>query len=274
MDRMARRCSSLGKKKKYGDYREYIKHIVLFCVVCLCFLGNVGCLFGKITTLRPTSYKYINDYARVVDQNSAAKIINLGRELEQKTGTQAVVVTINTLNGVPIEDYANQLFRNWGVGQQNKDNGLLVLLAVQDRQWRVEVGRGLEGAIPDALSNQIMQELGSFAFSKGYYGQGLAQVYSQFCDEIANEYNVTLSNSLQTSLPVNTGQTSSRAMSPALYFLVFGILIFDLFFNRGRLWRLLFWSSLFSGGRNNRGGGGYGGFGGGSSNGGGSSGSW
>ena len=262
---MNRRCSSLGKLKKC---------ILIAWIVSLVLCGNISQILAEISVPRPTEYKYVNDYARIVDQNSAAQIINLGRELEQKTGAQAIVVTVNTTNDIPIEDYANTLFRKWGIGQKNKDNGLLVLLSLQDKQWRVEVGRGLEGTIPDALSNQIMQELGSFAFSKGYYGQGLAQVYSQFCDQIAGEYNVALTHSLQTTLPVNVRSNTQSAISPTLYIFVAGILLVDIFFNRGRLWRILFWSNLFSGGRNNRGGGGYGGFGGGSSNGGGSSGRW
>lgn len=262
---MYRRCSSLGKLKKI---------IVLLGIMSLVLCLNVSQIVAETSIPRPTSYKYLNDYARIVDQNSASQIISIGRELEQKTGAQAVIVTIDTTNGVPIEDYANTLFRKWGIGQGSKDNGLLVLLSLQDKRWRVEVGRGLEGVIPDALSNRIMQELGGFAFSRGYYGQGLAQVYSQFCDEIAGKYNVTLTHSLQTTLPVSANQTSQSAISPVLYLFILGILLFDLFFNGGRLWRILFWSSLFSGGRNNRGGGGYGGFGGGSSNGGGSSGGW
>lgn len=262
---MNRRCSSLGKLKKC---------ILTTLIVSLVLCGNISQILAEISVPRPTEYKYVNDYARIVDQNSAAQIIDLGRELEQKTGAQAIVVTVNTTNDIPIEDYANTLFRKWGIGRANKDNGLLVLLSLRDKKWRVEVGRGLEGAIPDALSNRIMQELGSFAFSKGYYGQGLAQVYSQFCDEIATEYNVTLKHSLQTTLPVNADTNRQSAISPTLYILILVILVFDIFFNGGRLWRILFWSNFFSGGRNNRGGGGYGGFGGGSSNGGGSSGSW
>lgn len=262
---MNKRCVSLGKLKKC---------IGILGIICLLLCLNLSHVLAQISVPRPTSYKYLNDYVKIVDQNSAAQIISLGRELEQKTGAEAVIVTINTTNGVPIEDYANTLFRKWGIGQGSKDNGLLVLLSLQDKRWRVEVGRGLEGAIPDALSNRIMQELGSFAFSRGYYGQGLAQVYSQFCDEIAGEYNVTLTHSLQTTLTVNVNQTSQSAISPVLYLFILGILFFDLFFNGGRLWRILFWSNLFSGGRNNRGGGGYGGFGGGSSKGGGSSGGW
>lgn len=222
-----------------------------------------------------TSYKYLNDYARVVDQNSAQRIISLGRELEEKTGAQISVVTIDSLDGVPIEDYANGLFRTWGIGQASQDNGILVLLVVQDKQWRVEVGRGLEGVIPDALSNRVMEELGKEAFSKGAYGQGLAQVTSQFGDLVANEYGVTLTHSLNTSV-INGNVQNRGRRSFGVYIWIIVLLLVDILFNRGRILNLLLWSSFFSGGGRNRrgGGGGYDGFGGGSSNGGGSSGGW
>lgn len=252
---------------KTRDLKRYSSLILLTCVFWFSL-----CTQGAITYPRVTTYKYLNDYAGVVDRTNAQQIISLGSELEQKTGAQAIVVTMDTLNGYPIEDYANGLFRSWGIGQARQDNGLLILLVVQDAQWRVEVGRGLEGAIPDVLSNRIMEQLGKNAFIEGNYGQGLAQTYSQFCDDIATEYNTTLTHSLHTVIQTRPAR---RGISPVAYLVIVGIVFVDLLFNRGRLFRILFWSSFFGGGRNNRGGGGgYGGFGGGSSNGGGSSGGW
>ena len=229
----------------------------------------------------PTSSKYLNDYAGVVDKNSSKQIIALGNELENKTGAEAVIVTINSLEGIPIEDYANGLFRKWGIGQGSKDNGLLIVLVIKDKAWRVEVGRGLEGRLPDALTNRVMVELGKADFVSGEYGQGLVKTYSVFCDEIAAEYGTTLTHSLHIMSPSqNTIAYQRRSNLP--YFLIIGLLVIDLLFNRGRLLgfvgQMLFWSSFFGGNRNGRGGpgggGGFGGFGGGSSNGGGSSGRW
>ncbi len=228
----------------------------------------------------PTPNKYVNDYASVIDESSARQMVNLGYELEQKTGAQAIVVTISSLDGVPIEDYANQLFRTWGIGEAQKDNGLLILLAINDHCWRVEVGRGLEGAIPDILSNQIMQELAKPDFIQDNYGIGLAKAYSKFCDTIGTEYNVTLTHSLGTVLPQSPTAPISHRNN---YIGVIAIIIFviiDLLFNRGRIFsfilQMLFWNNFFNRGgpRGGSGGGGFGGFGGGSSNGGGSSGSW
>lgn len=227
----------------------------------------------------PTNNKYLNDYAGVVDQKNSKQIIALGYELERQTGAEAIVVTIDSLEGLPIEEYANGLFRKWGIGQSSKDNGLLILLSVKDKSWRVEVGRGLEGRLPDALTNRVMTSLGRERFIAGEYGKGLAETYSVFCDEIAAEYGVTLTHSLNIILP-NQNVVLKQRRSSTPYFLIMGLLILDLLFNRGRfigfMGQMIFWSQLT--GRNRRGGpggpGGFGGFGGGSSNGGGSSGKW
>ncbi|MGV2686077.1 TPM domain-containing protein, partial [Clostridium perfringens] len=140
----------------------------------------------------PTNYKYVNDYVGILGSKEIETIISLGKELEDKTGAQGVVVIIDSTNDVPIENYAIDLFRNWGIGQKSKDNGLLILVAINDRHWRVEVGRGLEGAIPDALSNRVMESLATDDFKNGDYGSGIIKSYSAFTDLIAKEYDVTL----------------------------------------------------------------------------------
>lgn len=230
----------------------------------------------------PTTYKYLNDYTNVINKNEINSILSIGKELEDKTGAQSVVVVIDSTNNVPIEDYAINLFRTWGIGQKEKDNGLLILLSTNDRAWRVEVGRGLEGAIPDALSNRVMESIAKPNFIDGKYGEGLLNSYSKFCDYIATEYNVTLDKSLNISLPNQNTSTSSNNMGKIGGGIFLVLLLLDLIFNRGRVSRILFQliliNSLFGnhGPRDDSsgGGGGFGGFGGGSSSGGGSSGSW
>ncbi len=224
-------------------------------------------------------------YTNTINNDYKEKIVSIGKELEDKTGAQAIIVVINSTNNIPIEDYTNKLFRGWGIGKSDKNNGLLILLAINDRQYRVEVGRGLEGAIPDALSNRVMESLAKPSFAQRNYGGGLLNSYSKLCDYIAEEYGVTLDKSLNIELPSQTQSTTSTNKNLGFVGIGFLILIFlDLFFNRGRimstLLQLLFWNNFFNGGRRGGGGfgggssGGFGGFGGGSSNGGGSSGNW
>lgn len=234
----------------------------------------------------PTDYKYINDYVGILNSNEIETIISLGKELEDKTGAQSIVVIVDTTGDIPIENYAINLFRSWGIGQKNKDNGLLMLVSINDRNWRVEVGRGLEGVIPDALSNRVMQSLAKDDFKDENYSSGIIKSYSAFNDLIAEEYGVTLTKSLNISIPKESQESSRNFSGNILIGLVVISLLLDLFFNRGRisssLLQIIFWSNIGrrggprggGGGFGGGGSGGFGGFGGGSSNGGGSSGSW
>jgi uncharacterized protein len=181
------------------------KHIYFFIFFLLLVTSIFSYKVKAETNIpAPTTLKYVNDYSKIISQSELNSIISIGKELEDKTGAQVVVVIVNSTNKTPIEDYSLNLFRNWGIGQKGKDNGLLILLAINDRAWRVEVGRGLEGAIPDVLSNRVMESLAKPYFVKNQFGEGLLNSYSTFCDYIAKEYNVTLDKSLNISLPNST----------------------------------------------------------------------
>lgn len=232
----------------------------------------------------PTNLKYINDYTNTINDNYKSSIVSIGKELEDKTGAQAVAILIDSTDGIPIESYANDLFRTWGIGEKDKDNGLLILVAINDKSWRVEVGRGLEGAIPDALSNRVMQDVAKPNFMDGNYDEGVLNSYSLLSDYIANEYGVTLDKSLNIAIrDIESRSTHKEGQFALVLFLL--LLFMDIFLNRGRvsssLLQILFLtghrrggpgSGGFGGGSS--GGGGFGNFGGGSSNGGGSSGNW
>ncbi|MGL4738198.1 MAG: TPM domain-containing protein [Cellulosilyticaceae bacterium] len=251
---------------------SYVRSLVILFILCT---SLSICAF--ITLPTPTSQHYVHDYVGILTTDEVTHIRSIGYELEQATGAQAVTVIIPSTDGIPIETYALQLFRSWGIGQKHKDNGLLMLVSIQDRQWRVEVGRGLEGAIPDALSARIMTTYSQPYFSEGAYGQGVLASYSVLADTVAQEYGITLTHSL--NIPPLSTATSHRSN---IWLLLIALIVADLILNRGRifstLWQVAFWSNIGRGPRGPRGGGygggGYSGFGGGSSNGGGSSGSW
>ncbi|MEG0295080.1 MAG: TPM domain-containing protein [Clostridium sp.] len=259
--------------------KVFISSLLLFIVI----LSSTVYATEKLPT--PTSYKYINDYTNTLTESDSKSIISIGKELEDKTGAQAVVVVVDSTNGIPIDNYAIDLFRGWGLGQKDKDNGLLLLVAIKDKKWRVEVGRGLEGAVPDALSDRVMQSIAKPKFLEGNYNTGIIESYSSLCDFIAKEYNVTLDKSLNIVLPNSSTQKSNSSNS---LFMIGGFVILvllDVFFNRGRVFstllQLIFLSNINrrgprggGGGYGGGSGGGFGGFGGGSSNGGGSSGGW
>lgn len=227
-----------------------------------------------------TSAKYVNDYVGVIDDNSHKYILSVGRELEDKTGAQAIVVVINSLEGEPIESYANGIFRKWGIGQKDKNNGLLILLAIKEKTWRVEVGTGLEGAITDIYSSRVMTDFAVPKFKISQYGEGLKEAYSVLSDSIAKEYGVTLDKNINVPKYTESEKNLGVSKRENGILIMGGVLIvfLDLVLNRGRFTRfmikLLFWSSILRRGGSGRNGGNSGGFGGGSSSGGGSSGSF
>src|SRR5512132_2328497 len=92
---------------------------------------------------------YVSDFANVIDAGSRSQLEAYGGTVERSTGAQMALVTIPSLQGEPIEDVANALYRAWGVGQKGKNEGILLLLAIGDRRSRVEVGYGLEPIMPD-----------------------------------------------------------------------------------------------------------------------------
>ena len=86
-------------------------------------------------------------------------MLSLGAELDNKTTAQLTVLTINTLDGEPIEDYALEVLRQWGIGSKEQNNGALIVVAVKDRRSRIEVGYGLEGSLPDGLTGRIQTSI-------------------------------------------------------------------------------------------------------------------
>lgn len=92
---------------------------------------------------------YVQDYAGVLSPQTR-QALNASDDLDNKTTAQVAVVTVKTLDGQPIDEYGLTLLRQWGLGNKEKNNGALILVAVDDRQSRIEVGYGLEGVLPTA----------------------------------------------------------------------------------------------------------------------------
>lgn len=283
----------IGKNFKV-NWSISIKHKIkaenLFVAVISIFLLSQMIAMNLVNAVpkfpKPTELKYVNDYAKVLDSKSTQYILSVGKELQDKTGAEATVVVIDSLQGEPIESYANGIFRSWGIGQKDKNNGLLILLSTKEKKWRVEVGTGLEGAVTDIYSSRVMNDFAVPKFKQSQFGEGLRAAYSALADNIAKEYNVKLEKNINIPKQVETTNVSNKGSG--ILVIGFIVLVFlDFILNRGRITRfmitLLFWSSIGRRGGNGGGfggsggggfGGGSGGFGGGSSSGGGSSGGY
>jgi uncharacterized protein len=246
----------------------------------LCLLAT-GASAEKVPDLKASNY--VNDFAGVLDSGTQEKLNQLCLEVESKTKAQIAVVTIKSLEGETVEQFAVDLFKAWGIGGKQDNWGILVLLAVEDRKYRVEVGYGLEPILPDGKVGGFGREMVP-NLRAGDYGGALGLMTNRIAQTIAQDAGVTL---LQTTVPP---RRKRQEVSNALPFILF--LIFILFPVFGFFLRLLglvrprrrsYWSGGWGGGGFSgggfggggfSGGGGFGGFGGGSSGGGGASGGW
>jgi uncharacterized protein len=240
-----------------------------YLILGLLFISNI---LLAVDFPKPTPYKYINDYVGVVEPEYVQKIISVGKELEDKTTAQVTAVVIDSLQGMTIEEYAVELFRKWGIGQKGKDNGVLLLVAINDRQMRIEVGYGLEGAIPDGKAGRIRDEYIIPYFKEGDYSKGIYYGYLALAKEVAKEYNVELTFDVDTELP-----KSSSVDVDTIVIIIFIVTFIMLALSRRGVWYIGPRGPMGPGGFGGSGrssGGGFGGFGGGRSGGGGASGKW
>ena len=223
----------------------------------------------------PPKNGYVLDQTQTLTKEEINSMNRMGLELQKKTKAQIAVLLVPTLDGEDVTDYANRVFRSWGVGQKDTNNGILFLVALKDKQMRIEVGYGLEGAINDAKAGQILDDYTIPHFKQGHIGKGVVNTYAVLVGETAKEYGVTIDGS----------QTYTRKdvveLSPFEMLLIGGgillLLILDFTVFGGAITQSLLWilaSGRGGGGSGRSGGGGFGGFGGGSSGGGGASRRW
>ena len=215
---------------------------------------------------------YVQDYAGVIKDADKRQMLSVGRNLDEKTTAQLAVVTVNSLEDQPIEDYALAILREWGIGQKEKNNGVLIVVAVKDRTSRIEVGYGLEGVLPDGKTGRIQDEYMLPYFKQGDYSKGIKLGYTATAMTIAKSAGVELADkSMADSLQRQAKNTANNlTFSDILIALiVIGVLIIDNLFLGGVITQMLLFFIFRGGGR-----GSGGGFGGGSGGGGGSSRRW
>jgi uncharacterized protein len=258
----------------------------------------------------PAYSGHVNDFANVLDQQTKEKLELWLTNFENMTGTQIAVVTVTSLEGRPIEEYANELYRAWGIGAktgEHKDKGALLLVAVQDRKTRLEVGYGLEGDLPDGLAGEIIRRMRP-ELQQGRYSEAMITGVRTLLDTLAEKWNINIAGIEDRRYAYRAPAAAPLPRSAGLLCLLAGMLIFFLLISSlsrggrrggrgGRrggpgagdawwLYPIIFGSgggTFGGGGWGNTGGwgssggwssGGWGGFGGGSSGGGGASGSW
>ena len=153
-------------------------------------LGTTTVTASDLLT-KPAQRAYIVDTAGMVSAEDAAQISKIGAELRSKTKAEIVVVTVPTLGDTDIESYANELFRSWGIGDARMNNGVLLLIAKDDRAFRIEVGYGLEGAITDGYAGSVLDAMKG-EFRKENYSPAILTAYVTLAQKASAEYGVGL----------------------------------------------------------------------------------
>jgi uncharacterized protein len=221
--------------------------------------------------IKPTADFYVNDYANVLSDATKQLIMQSSVELQSKTGAQIVVVTVKSLDKNVLETYTLNILRSWGIGDKQKNNGVLLFLSVSDRKSRIEVGYGLEGALNDAKTGRIQDDYMLPYYSQNKFDDGLKNGYLAVLQEVEKEYNVTLTGSVPDAAATtqNTNPINPIFKIIAVVFVVL-FFLFDWIVLHGTVTRTLFMMLILFGRRG--GGGGFGGGGGGGFSGGGGSG--
>ena len=156
----------------------------------------------------PTSNFFVNDFADVIDAEAEEELMAIGTSLYKQTSAQVVVVTVDSLDGYEVGEYALELGREWGVGSAETDNGVVLLMSVNDRQVTIQVGYGLEGCLPDGKTGRILDTYAIPYLRNDDFSSGLASAYKAIADVVYEEYGVipevTYENSVYSGMDEDT----------------------------------------------------------------------
>jgi uncharacterized protein len=197
----------------------------------------------------PSAEGYVNDFADVIPADDERSMRGIIEAVRDQTGAEIAVVTVESMEPYPtIEDYGIALAEEWGVGSAPDDAGAILILALNERRVRIEVGYGLEGAIPDGRAGQILDDYVLPDLRDNRFGPGLLNGVAALANEIADEYGVTLTG-VEAEPRTARGGGGGVDFGDLIY-VVFVLLVF------GGRW--FFWPLLFAGRRRGFFGGGFG----------------
>ena len=250
---------------------------ILAALCLLLCLG--GSLFAQSNSLPPKPTRYIADQAGVLDQGTLAQINNQLEQFERDTSNQIVVALYSTLpDDAEVAQYTIDTYNAWGLGQKGKDNGALLMIFVNSRKMFICTGRGLEGALPDAICNNIITQILRPSFRQGDYSGGVQAAVNAMIAATKGEYKGT-----GRTVDDQNGSDQGIPWGVIIFFII--IVILSTRYGSSNAWSgpVIYTGGGYRGGGGGFGGGGFGGGGGGgggfsggggSSAGGGAGGSW
>jgi uncharacterized protein len=253
-----------------------IKRLLLIIWILIIIL-SIPSFAVELELPDPNPSFYVYDGSSIISKEAEEYIIRTNEELYKRTGAQIVVVTIDSLDNGNINEYAVKLFEKWGIGSREYDNGILMLIVTEERQIWIEVGYGLERALPDSKVGNIIEDSIIPYFKEERYTEGIISGFNNIVNEVEKEYNIQLNRDRINEDLYNIDDfdgikyendifSGLKAILIAIGIVIFFIIDFR-FFNGFLTYSLLFRGRGFGGyngrgGRNNRGGGGRSGGGG------------
>ena len=230
-------------------------------LLLFCLLAPAGAQASG-PTIPPLSGRVV-DLANLMDEWTRNHISGELENFEKQSGTQLVVVTLPDLGGYTIEDWGIALGRGWGIGQKGKNNGLLLIVAPNDREVRIEVGYGLEGDLPDATANEIIQKVIVPRFRNGDMAGGVTAGVEAIIQTLGGKPVAEIAGN---------GNDQGSGQAIAILPIIFLFIMLTIFLSNMRRRRYGMGYPFYMGGPTYMGGMGRGGFGGGFGGGGGFSG--
>jgi len=183
-----------------------MKKVFSFFILLLCCLP-----FSAYSLDVPKLQDYVNDYAGMISPSGKSKIGEGLRAFEKSDSTQIVILTVSSLEGENIEEFSIKVAEAWKIGQQQKDNGILLIVSKQERKIRIEVGRGLEGKLTDLMAGRIIDQVIKPRFKQGDFDGGFVTGTSALIDATRGEFKAE-------QRPV---QRRQKGFPPFLTFLLF-----------------------------------------------------
>jgi uncharacterized protein len=259
---------------------------IILLLVSLCATAQIENVVPK----RPTPPRLVNDFTGTLTPDQANALEQKLVHYDDSTSSQVAIVIVGTTGGYPIEDVALRIIRGWGVGNKNTNNGVVILIAKEDHKIRIEVGYGLEGAIPDITAKSIIDNDITPAFKEGNYYRGLDDATDDIIKAATGEYKA----------PKGYHSQKNKGIASGFFLIIIIVIILSIIKRGGKggggmvsrrgygdIWTGMILGNLLGGGGrggsgwsgggggwSGGGGGGFGGFGGGGGGGGGASGGW
>jgi uncharacterized protein len=169
-------------------HKKFIIYLILFAIGFFILLPG-STIYAEVNY--PDYTSFVNDYAGVLSADWKTSVENICTSVEQQTGSEIAVAIVDDLQDITVEEYAVKLFEKWGIGKSDKDNGVLLLVAIAERKLRIEVGYGLEGAITDLEAGDIINNTIVPQFKQNNYGQGIYDGVAAIANKIYEEQGIT-----------------------------------------------------------------------------------